>query len=730
VTRSTRLREGLALGLVLAACAWLHAGALSAPFFADDYLFLDQVRGRSIVAALAAPDPIGNFLRPVGRALWFWTVSRVGGESPVPFHAANLALLLGAVALLHAIARRLAGAFAGLIAASWLALHHAGDVAVRWASGSQDLLALAGALGALALHRAGRRAWAAACLALALLSKETVALAPLVAVPLARRPGEPWRSSLARAWPLAAVTATWAVVWLATAAARPAAGATLSFGPAHLPAALAHLAQMALAVEWAPGRLAAALAWPAAAPLAAVLAALALVAAARPAAAPARPRAAESRAGAGRRDRGAADRSAAAARATRPARRAAERAGATAHGAPAPRPGLGASAPRPALAAGLAWALLGALPVAVAVASWSAYYYLFALCGMALAIGTALARAPRAVAFAALALLAATSGAARRLDEFATRPDPWATLSHVNRRYVERAELLSMRLLADLRAARPALPHGATLFFRALPAWSAFQVGDGALVRWAYRDTSLRSYLQTQYTAARARRGTALFFSAQSGRLVETPLDDSALPAMAITQLIDGHLDGARDLLALAVERQPGELFPAYALAWIEWSLERRPERLAPLGALGFGLDAAPPPEIRAALARVERGDTTGALADVQAGVRRAVLHPGAHALLADLTLAAAPQTALGALEAWIALQLAPEDPWMWRRWAMVQYVGDRYPGAQTALERYFALGGSEAASDTLALEVRAALRQRVLGGDLVRAGLRVDPLR
>ena len=57
-----------ALALVLVAGAWLQISALRLPFFADDYLFLDQIRGRSLWAALTSPDPLRNFWRPVGRA--------------------------------------------------------------------------------------------------------------------------------------------------------------------------------------------------------------------------------------------------------------------------------------------------------------------------------------------------------------------------------------------------------------------------------------------------------------------------------------------------------------------------------------------------------------------------------------------------------------------------------------------------------------------------------------
>src|SRR5207249_6335625 len=116
------------------------------------------------------------------------------------------------------LVRSLAGARAALIAAAFLGFHYAADVPVLWVSGSQDLLAVMLALGCLALDRAGRRAWAALALMLALLAKESVCLTPLIAVLAGARPGEPWRRALARAWPLVAVTALWAVAWLVTVA--------------------------------------------------------------------------------------------------------------------------------------------------------------------------------------------------------------------------------------------------------------------------------------------------------------------------------------------------------------------------------------------------------------------------------------------------------------------------------------------------------------------------------
>jgi len=141
----------LPLTLVLAAAAATHAAILRAPFFADDYLFLDQVRARPFIDALVSRDPLGNFLRPVGRQLHFWIWSHASGESPLVFHVVNLLVFLAAVVLLHEIARRQAGRGPALVAAAFLALQYSADVPLLWASGSQDLLALAFGLGAILL---------------------------------------------------------------------------------------------------------------------------------------------------------------------------------------------------------------------------------------------------------------------------------------------------------------------------------------------------------------------------------------------------------------------------------------------------------------------------------------------------------------------------------------------------------------------------------------------------
>ena len=68
--------------LAILAAVVLQAKSVAAPFFADDWLFLDLVRSRSLVSALMAHDPIGNFFRPLGRAVWFWLLAHASRESP------------------------------------------------------------------------------------------------------------------------------------------------------------------------------------------------------------------------------------------------------------------------------------------------------------------------------------------------------------------------------------------------------------------------------------------------------------------------------------------------------------------------------------------------------------------------------------------------------------------------------------------------------------------------
>lgn len=241
--------EWLALAIVVIGVAILHGAAIRQPFFADDYLFLEQVRDRSLVSALTSPDPLGNFFRPVGRQLWFWLLSRMGGESPSFFHAANLGIFLASLLVFHAIVRRTLGSAAALMAAALVGFHYAADVPLRWASGSQDLLAILFANLTIFLQMRERRFAAAGTLLVALLSKEVVAGAAIVAIVAGKRRDESWTTSFRRQAGVVAVTLAWAVWWLVAMRQHPVATGAISFDPGNAIAAMVHMLQVVPGLE-------------------------------------------------------------------------------------------------------------------------------------------------------------------------------------------------------------------------------------------------------------------------------------------------------------------------------------------------------------------------------------------------------------------------------------------------------------------------------------------------
>ncbi|HET9327097.1 MAG TPA: hypothetical protein VFQ05_10015 [Candidatus Eisenbacteria bacterium] len=662
---TSRVRTALALALVLATAALLHAGSLEAPFFADDYLFLDQARGRSLPALLASPDPLGNYLRPVSRQVWFWTIASVSGESARAFHLANLLLFLGILLLLYRVARRFLPFHAALSGVAVVAVHHAADVPLLWASGSQDLLAVLGSLAAIELHAAGRRGWAALAMALALLSKETVVAAPLLAIWLARREGESAWVTVRRGWPQLATLASWAVGWLATSARRPVMGLEVSVTPEGIPATLLHLLQVTLGLEVPHRGLGSVL--HVAPPVALIPALLGVGWLAF-----------------------------------------------TAVGAP--RTGRFAVALR-----GLAWALLGAMPVVAVAAIWSAYYYLFSVCGMALVIGALVARSRPWVALLPLLIVGTMSANARHLSEFAIERDPWSTQSHLNRHYFDRGMRLAERVLDDLRRQRPRIPPRSTLYFSGLPHSIAFQAGDGPLVRWAYRDSTLRSYYFTGFRLAHARRGSLFFFSYRRDSLAEIEGPDSLRRVALALMFSDAPLP-ARDVLALDWERS-ASLETAYRVAWVELTLGGLHAARPWLQRAGVTLALGPTPEIEGALESVARGDTAAAIRSMAEAVRRHGLDPGAHALMADLLLATR-ELDLGAVEAYAVRALAPGDPMAWRRWGMVEAFVNRDQEAVRAFSRYLELAGIAESDDPEVAALLAQLRRRIPGGDIAQAEL------
>ncbi|HEY6866547.1 MAG TPA: hypothetical protein VI792_04775, partial [Candidatus Eisenbacteria bacterium] len=643
------LLGGLAL---LAAIAVIHAGSLRASFYGDDLTFLDQVRTRSLWAALATPDPLGNYFRPLSRQVAFWLLGRAGGESPLLFHLASWTLWLLVLVLLFGLVRRLAGVRAAAVAVAFLALHYAADVALLWASDLQDLLATACALAALLLHLRGRRGWAAAAFALALLSKESAVVTPALAVLLDRRPGERWRATVRRAWPLWLCGAVWLALWLAMAARRAPGAVPLQPGPLAPVAALLHLVQVTTGLEWGPGgpgrpwqpaRFALALAL--------ALGAVLWIWAGR--------------------WRGV---------------------GAPAAGRGASTPGPGAPAshtvappgrgPEAAIRAGLLWAILCALPVSAAVRFWSAYAYLFALCGLALALGAWLSRLPRAAAVAALALLALGSDAARGIGVLAIDYTPWTGVSHINRYALERGMSFNDRCLAMLRARRPTFPPRSTLFFAGMPKGTAFQTGNGELLRWAYRDSTLRSYFRSSFSLEKARRGPLFFYALDHDTLGEAPQTQDFYRKLALGMMLGDAFDSARDALVYDREQRGDDQTVRYWLGLLEWQIGRRDTAAALMRGAGVTPAPGPTPEIEQARARLAARDTAAAFDLLVKGTGAHGLDPEAHGALSDLALGRPETSTMGTVEALAARIVGPEDALAWRRWGLVQLANKRFDQA------------------------------------------------
>src|SRR5262245_27185283 len=499
-------RQPILLALLLGSALALQVDALRKPFFADDYFFLEQARGRSLPATLASPDPLGNFLRPVSRQAYFWFLGRVSHESPAVFHWVNLLLFLGGLVLVFLLARRLAGEATAFTAAVFLGFHYAADVPLRWASGSQDLLAIVLALATIYLHSVGKRWVAAVTLLLALLSKESVALTALVAIVAAHQSGQSWQRALRNGAALIAVTMVWAIWWLLTLRQRPAAGQTLSFEPSTALATIAHLAQVALGLEFRMGG-SALDHWGVVGFLAGGVGAAILWLVSQGESAPTTTQEWTFK--------------------------------------------LDVSSPL--VRVGLACTVAGTLPLIVVMPIWSAYYYLFALVGVALLVAALTAEMPTNTRAAVVGILVLLSGQARRLDEFAPVRGAWTWQSHVNRHYLDRALAANDRYLKQLRAARPSLPPRSTVFCADVPVSLGWQSGNGPLLRWAYRDSSLRSYFLNQFTRERAERGPVFFFAVEGDSLREKTTDPMLLPSFAYSMLLADHPRAAIDALDLAL---------------------------------------------------------------------------------------------------------------------------------------------------------------------------------
>jgi hypothetical protein len=609
--------------LAVAGLTALYFGAITAPFLNDDFLFLEEARSRGLAESLQRLGALGNYYRPLSRQIYFEVLAPVAGGQPLVFHLVNYAIFLAAIALLVDLLRALLptpGVAAGALFFALLPLQR---VNLIWVSCSQDLLAVAGVLGAVALHRRGRTRLALLPAAAAFASKEVS-----LPLPAALAAWEYWTArrtlpdALRRAMPAAVLAVAWAAVAIAMRE-RHAAAALLRFDLAHFAAGYAHLLQSLAGVEHPAGFFAAmAVTGPHPLPLVLLLP-VTLLALRAPAAG-------------------------------------AVTAGGTTLALAGPAPPATPAGPPLALAA--CWLAAFGLPAGPVSYIWSSYYYTAAAAGGAIAVGVAFRRAGPVSLMALLAGLLWLNAGGAAVRAFAVAERPWVWTSHLTSFYFERAGALGQTLSRDLERIEPDPPPATRLYFSNLPPFAGFQMGNGARIRALYRQDDLVSHFYSAFSESTAADRPCRFFFWNGEALV--PLYANARdPFFQVGSdlLLLGRLPGAAHAFrrGLAAGESPADHL--YWLGWTELWLLRRPAAERAWSAWGAGDDSLRwLAHLRAAHNAVVDGDSLEARRHLITAIRYGIGRREAHAALGALLLDEHPK--YGLLELEVAARLEPRD--------------------------------------------------------------------
>ncbi len=450
-----------------------YGPSLDVPFLGDGYVFLDKTRTAGFGELWSRANTDFGWYRPWSRELHFWALQGLFGPHEIGFRAVNLALWGLTLGLYWSLLRRLAGCRVASWATFGLASLSLWGAPLTWVSGAQDLWMLLFAVLALILHGSGRLPWSLFAFALALLSKETAAVVPLVIFSHARaieRRG--WRASAVRALPYAALSLVWLSahpVLLHRLVHAPHPGS----GEAQLPpgmiallslASLANLDRLGLRVDPDAWR-----------PAATVFGALLLATGAWFAVHPRR----------------------------------------TEHEptAAVPRGNL--------VAFGAAWCAAGWLPLLSPSIGWHAYYGSFGALGGWLAIGVGLERIPR-VAAALLFGLGILRGVVA-----ATPSWDWGS-----EWYQTRAGNMLRVIRTQLMESHPTLPAHTRLYFGSIPNNIGLIAGRSPAVRVWYGDSTLEAGFYSWYRPRGTEEpaGMDLFFHFDSTAGLRAVRPDSPPP--------------------------------------------------------------------------------------------------------------------------------------------------------------------------------------------------------
>jgi protein O-mannosyl-transferase len=175
---------------LVAAVVLVYVRGVGGPFLYDDKVFVvENPSIKSVGAALGSfGDPAaadsGHFRREIYRPiipLVYSLIHAVAGLRPEAYHLLNVCLHAANAVLLFALILLITRKqIPALFAAAWWALHPANVESVQWISGLDDVLVATFILGALLAHGYGKKILSYCLFMLALLTKETALVAPLL----------------------------------------------------------------------------------------------------------------------------------------------------------------------------------------------------------------------------------------------------------------------------------------------------------------------------------------------------------------------------------------------------------------------------------------------------------------------------------------------------------------------------------------------------------------------
>ena len=445
------------LALLALYLATQYPYTLHLPFAGDDFVFLDRTRNASFLSLWKTSEGGYNVLawhyyRPISRELHYWVLTRAFGMWEPPFHLASMILVAIVGTLYFVLVRGIAGTAVAAVATAAVMALAAWGVLVVWAAGSQDLWMMAFAVATLLALARGRPRLAWIGLALALLSKETAATLPAIALAyLLAIERRTWRDALSRTSGLWIMVTVWA-------AFHPLLGGQLRH-PIHEPTlpGLRHsvgwiLGHSLLAVVNLESWPRPAVGWPVALGTglvgALILGALIAVGLRR------LPRL-----------------------------------------APLPAPDPARAGTGRVVLWGSSWALLAWAPLLMPSLGWHAYYAMFGMLGAWVALAALLTKRPM------LALAVVATLAVLRSGRASTRSSDWG-----NESFQKRAALFGRETREYFFARYPSLPLHSRIYLAEVPPQVGLVPGgeDSPAFRVWYRDSTLGTYFASRYRPRRA----------------------------------------------------------------------------------------------------------------------------------------------------------------------------------------------------------------------------------